>query len=89
MKRSDKKQISNYSRFILLPLATLLYVYGVISLTTVATMLVVLALRGDWANLGEITPGQLLTLVVGVAIFFPAQKFRQRIKKNSIIQYRF
>lgn len=76
------KKIDKSLRFILLPLATALYVYGVISLATVATILIVYAIRRDWAIVDGITLVKILTIVVGVIIFFPAKKFRERMLKN-------
>lgn len=78
----NNKQIDKSLRFILLPLATVLYVYGVISLTTVATILIVYAFRRNWSILDGITPMMVLTIVVGVIIFFPAKKFREQMMRN-------
>ena len=80
--KNKNKQIDKSLYFILLPLATVIYVYSVISLTTIATIFIVYAFRRDWAILDGMTPMMVLTIIVGVVIFFPAKKFRERMMQN-------
>ncbi len=77
----NKKTIQIF-RFLLLPLATTLYVYGIVSLATLVTFLSICALRGDWVILGEITFAKALTVITGVIVLFPAKTFRAHMLKN-------
>jgi hypothetical protein len=80
--KNKNKQTDKSLRFILLPLASFLYIYGVISLTTVVAIFIVYAFRRDWAILDGITPMMVLTIIIGVLIFFPAKRFRERMMQN-------
>ncbi len=77
----NKKTIQVF-RFMLLPLATTLYVYGIVSLATFVTILSICALRGDWVILGEVTFAKALTVIIGIIVLFPAKTFRAHMLKN-------
>jgi hypothetical protein len=71
--KNKNKIIDKSLRFMLLPLATVLYVYGIISLTAIATIFIVYVFRRDWAILDGVKPMMVLTIIVGGIIFFPAK----------------
>ncbi len=80
--KNKNKQINNPLRFMLLPFATILYVYSIASLGIATAILIVFAFRRDWAILDGNTPEALLSVIIGVLIFFPTRKFRERMLKN-------
>lgn len=81
MKNKNKKN-DKPLHFMLLPLATILYVYGVASWGIVAAITIAFAIRRDWAILDGNTTGTLLLVLLGTIIFFPAKKFRARMLEN-------
>ena len=81
LRMKNKKTIQVF-RFMLLPLATTLYVYGIVSLATFVTILSICALRGDWVILGEVTFAKALTVIIGIIVLFPAKTFRAHMLKN-------
>jgi hypothetical protein len=71
--KNKNKQINKFLRFILLPFATILYVYGIASLGIAAVILIVFAFRRDWVILDGNTPEALLSVIVGVLFFSPPE----------------
>ena len=81
--REQGQKLSNAWRFILLPLATLLYGYGLMSFGVLFAILIVYIVRRDFGSFQGVTFEFLLTIIIGVIIFFPARKFRKNMMDNS------
>jgi hypothetical protein len=66
----------------LLPIATILYVYGIASWGIFTAIIIAFVIRRDWAVLEGNTLEALLLVFLGMIIFFPAKKFRERMLEN-------
>ncbi|MCB0103373.1 MAG: hypothetical protein H6635_00800 [Anaerolineales bacterium] len=83
MKRKTKHKSQNVMRFFLLPIATSLYVYGIISITAISAILVVLLFQRNLSIFDNATWDKTIFIVVGALIFFPARKFRNKMLSNQ------
>ena len=77
-EKSDQKT-NETIRFVLLPIASLLYGYGIASFSVAAAILVIFAIRKDLSVFSDISFEIYLIVVLGMFTFFPAQKFRKNL----------
>jgi hypothetical protein len=73
---------SRVTHILLLPLASILYTYGVICITATITIFIVFAIRRDVQIFQEASLEHTLTLIVGLIIFLPARAFRNHLLKS-------
>ncbi len=76
------KKSNNSTRFALLPIATLLYGYGITSFAVVFAILIICIIRKDFIVLKDLSIGNSLIIILGVIIFFPARRFRKLLFDN-------
>lgn len=83
VKSKEKGRIlNNRSRFLILPIASLLYSYSIISIAGLVAIIAICLIRGDFVVFEEISLKTAITIIVGIVIFFPVRKFRKGMFDN-------
>lgn len=81
-RKEKAKLFNNKSRFLLLPIASLLYGYSLISIAGLIAIIAICLIRRDFSVFEEISLKTLLIIAIGIFIFFPIRKFRKGMFDN-------
>lgn len=80
--KDRKKSIPKIYHTILLSVASILYNYSVICVAATIIILIVFAIRREISIFEGATVENILTIAIGVVIFFPIRKLRKYLLEN-------